>query len=347
MKTRNIKKSIVAGVTAALAVTAAFSVRLNGNTAAAATATETNGCYTLVAAGTETQACTTITYANNSSDFTLEFDLLKSVDGGSFGFVNGKKSALDLSAEDFGGADYFLSNEEGVVSSSKASTMEFESGYRYILEVKRGEGIVRFSRKPYAIYTTVAAEKLGDWTLEESNANMFGLVVRSDENDATWALIDNWKLSTSSGNSYETFEKTPLSMYGMSSNENGYAQLFKGAYYNVVFMTESGAVIKKVRAQEYTALTCSAPKIEGQKHVGWSEDVTCIQKDMVVLPVYEALPPAIDSSSDSAVDSSSTETSVSGGMQCGGNIDGFGAGGVLIALALSVGCLWKGRREER
>ena len=342
MNKQNVKHIFVAAVAASVL----FGVMpKNEQVTAQAAASETNGCYTMVATGTDTADGVTVMYFNNSSDFTFEFDLIKAPKHGEMGFINAKKSSLDLTAADFNGADAFFFGTDSADSNTETT---FVAGYRYRMEMNRAEGVLRLSKKSYRNESS-AYTSMGNFTMQATGTTMFGLAVRSDGAQSAWALIDNCKVSTSAGSSYETFESAPKGMYPLSSNENGYAELHKGPQYTVVFMDTQGRTIKTVLAREYTALSCKAPAVEGMVHVGWSEDIWCVTKDMIVTPVYETMPEKEDSSTaDSSVtDSSNTQSGTeNGGMDCNSTLSIYGALSVLPILVCGAWILKKGDKEE-
>lgn len=249
---------------------------------------EENESYSMVAATETTGEGMLVAYLDGKGDVTLEFDVLKAITSGHFGVISAEKDKLKLSAVDGWDADYLMVSAAGTCIRTvdmKKSDFTFDSGYRYRIDLDRTSGQISISRKENGsndyqeVYYSILTRK---------SADIFGFALQSLGNNSAWSVIDNVEATLADGTKVsDSFEGDKQVLQILKENESSYAEVYQGPKYHVVFMDSKGNVVKTADVSQYSHVSCQMPDEKNLVHTGWSEDVSCVTKDLIVYPIYE------------------------------------------------------------
>lgn len=299
---------------------------------------EENGAYILNAVPIAEEVGVATLFMATNGDVKFEFDLLKGIENGYFGFAFGTGNSLSsLNGEYMG-----LSRTGKLISNGVTKpedSLRFIAGNRYKFEISKS--VLTISRHAYGVYSkSVSYEKIYSTKLK-TNSSAFGIFVQSDSQESAYVLLDNITVTNAKGTVYEnSFNDpyTPLSgMANSHSNDACYNNLYKGATYTVVFTDGNGKTVKIVEVCEYNYVYFDkVPPVEGKVLKGWSEDTNKVLKDMIVVPVYGEPEPELPPKQEEENNGGNS------GGGCGSSISMLGLG--VCALGVAV-FLFKGKKE--
>ena len=262
----------------------------------------------------------------------LSFDMLKTVSGGTMGFISTDKKNVSGDAE---GIFYEYS---------------FESGYNY--ELAFSDGKVTVSKRDFFAdkYETVDTKTV-------SKGGYLGVYARSDGKISASFMIDDFVCSDKNGvariidrfDIRQTDKRGAISKY---TNLGGYIDAYDDIMYTVAFVTESGDLIARQKVSEYNHVTFpETPRIEGYRFKEWKGDMKNIVKDGTCVAVYEEGEEPEPSESDSGNTSSNPSSDNGSEKISDGNTGKKGCGsavgftGGLAAIAASA-ILFIGRKRD-
>ena len=249
---------------------------------------EENGAYIVNAVPVADKEGVATLFASANGNLVIEFDLLKGIENGYFGFVYGTGNSLSS----LNGEYMALSRAGKIISNGVTqpdSSLRFIAGHRYKFELS--DSTLTISRHAYAVYSkTVAYEKIYSTKLT-TNGTSLGIFVKSDLDESAYVLLDNVTVTNAKGTVYENaFDDSYSAISGLTgahSNDGCYNNTYRGATSTVVFTDGNGKTIKVVEACEYTYAFCDeVAEVEGKVLKGWSDDTNKVLKDMIVVPVY-------------------------------------------------------------
>ena len=280
-----------------------------------------NNAYCITATGTETDGGNTLVYTQGTGDVEISFDMLKNVENGYFGvvftFETGIKNFLNRD-------NYTLFSAEGtqVKSASLAGSEDFVfvEGYSYKITFSKAQKTMAIASRAFGDATEYTTEY--STAIKAGASGVCGLAVMTENARSATVVIDNLYILEDGKKVVESdFDKTAPALLSVSSHEGGCADIYDRPKYRVVFVDENGEVLQERYVCQYNYAVCNnIPEAEGKYFFGWSQDVTNVQKDLIVYPIYTdengtPILPEIpeDSSSseeDSSVNSATSDSSV-------------------------------------
>lgn len=198
----------------------------------------------------------------------LSFDMLKTVSGGTMGFISTDKKNVSGDAE---GIFYEYS---------------FESGYNY--ELAFSDGKVTVSKRDFFAdkYEPVDTKTV-------SKGGYLGVYARSDGKISASFMIDDFVCSDKNGvariiDRFDIRQSDKRGAISKYTNLGGYIDTYDDIMYTVAFITESGDLIARQKVSEYNHVTFpEPPRIEGYRFKEWKGDMKNIVKDGTCVAVYE------------------------------------------------------------
>lgn len=262
----------------------------------------------------------------------LSFDMLKTVSGGTMGFISTDKKNVSGDAE---GIFYEYS---------------FESGYNY--ELAFSDGKVTVSKRDFFAdkYEPVDTKTV-------SKGGYLGVYARSDGKISASFMIDDFVCSDKNGvariiDRFDIRQPDKRGAISKYSNLCGYIDAYDDIMYTVAFITESGDLIARQKVSEYNHVTFpEPPRIEGYRFKEWKGDMKNIVKDGTCVAVYEEGEEPEPGESDSGNTSSNPSSDNGSEKISDGNTGKKGCGsavgftGGLAAIAASA-ILFIGRKRD-
>lgn len=262
----------------------------------------------------------------------LSFDMLKTVSGGTMGFISTDKKNVSGDAE---GIFYEYS---------------FESGYNY--ELAFSDGKVTVSKRDFFAdkYEPVDTKTV-------SKGGYLGVYARSDGKISASFMIDDFVCSDKNGvariiDRFDIRQSDKRGAISKYTNLGGYIDTYDDIMYTVAFITESGDLIARQKVSEYNHVTFpEPPRIEGYRFKEWKGDMKNIVKDGTCVAVYEEGEEPEPGESDSGNTSSNPSSDNGSEKISDGNTGKKGCGsavgftGGLAAIAASA-ILFIGRKRD-
>lgn len=262
----------------------------------------------------------------------LSFDMLKTVSGGTMGFISTDKRNVSGDAE---GIFYEYS---------------FESGYNY--ELAFSDGKVTVSKRDFFAdkYEPVDTKTV-------SKGGYLGVYARSDGKISASFMIDDFVCSDKNGvariiDRFDIRQSDKRGAISKYTNLGGYIDTYDDIMYTVAFITESGDLIARQKVSEYNHVTFpEPPRIEGYRFKEWKGDMKNIVKDGTCVAVYEEGEEPEPGESDSGNTSSNPSSDNGSEKISDGNTGKKGCGsavgftGGLAAIAASA-ILFIGRKRD-
>ena len=262
----------------------------------------------------------------------LSFDMLKTVSGGTMGFISTDKKNVSGDAE---GIFYEYS---------------FESGYNY--ELAFSDGKVTVSKRDFFAdkYEPVDTKTV-------SKGGYLGVYARSDGKISASFMIDDFVCSDKNGvariiDRFDIRQSDKRGAISKYTNLGGYIDTYDDIMYTVAFITESGNLIARQKVSEYNHVTFpEPPRIEGYRFKEWKGDMKNIVKDGTCVAVYEEGEEPEPGESDSGNTSSNPSSDNGSEKISDGNTGKKGCGsavgftGGLAAIAASA-ILFIGRKRD-
>jgi len=362
-------------VLAALALTAVMAFGATGVNARAAEEIEANkAAYVLavgeIPTGEYVQNGITVYHTKiGDGNAVMSFDLLYLSKAGRFGLTMGNITTVTelqgLEAEAILEAhkDYILTGKNGVDSTVEvAEDFRFTAGKNYRFTVDATAKTFKLESKAIgANDSAYATEAEGACTFESSN--MIGMLTVSEGMTSGTAIIDNLFISDLAGdaiyvnNNFDASSSVKAGSmkikYNVEGADSDFVFKHQNTNHTVRFIDEAGNLLATQVVCVYGSATAPvAPEKEGYHHVGWSEDIVRIEKDMLVYPIYaegEAPDPTPGPGTDPnpnpgpGTDTESSSTGTNSGTSspakeggCGGAIAGGFAGVIALAGAAIV-----------
>ena len=262
----------------------------------------------------------------------LSFDMLKTVSGGTMGFISTDKKNVSGDAE---GIFYEYS---------------FESGYNY--ELAFSDGKVTVSKRDFFAdkYEPVDTKTV-------SKGGYLGVYARSDGKISASFMIDDFVCSDKNGvariiDRFDIRQSDKRGTISKYTNLGGYIDTYDDIMYTVAFITESGDLIARQKVSEYNHVTFpEPPRIEGYRFKEWKGDMKNIVKDGTCVAVYEEGEEPEPGESDSGNTSSNPSSDNGSEKISDGNTGKKGCGsavgftGGIAAIAVSA-ILFIGRKRD-
>lgn len=262
----------------------------------------------------------------------LSFDMLKTVSGGTMGFISTDKKNVSGDTE---GIFYEYS---------------FESGYNY--ELAFSDGKVTVSKRDFFAdkYEPVDTKTV-------SKGGYLGVYARSDGKISASFMIDDFVCSDKNGvariiDRFDIRQSDKRGAISKYTNLGGYIDTYDDIMYTVAFITESGDLIARQKVSEYNHVTFpEPPRIEGYRFKEWKGDMKNIVKDGTCVAVYEEGEEPEPGESDSGNTSSNPSSDNGSEKISDGNTGKKGCGsavgftGGLAAIAASA-ILFIGRKRD-
>lgn len=262
----------------------------------------------------------------------LSFDMLKTVSGGTMGFISTDKKNVSGDAE---GIFYEYS---------------FESGYNY--ELAFSDGKVTVSKRDFFAdkYEPVDTKTV-------SKGGYLGVYARSDGKISASFMIDDFVCSDKNGvariiDRFDIRQSDKRGAISKYTNLGGYIDAYDDIMYTVAFITESGDLIARQKVSEYNHVTFpETPRIDGYRFKEWKGDIKNVVKDGTCVAVYEEGEEPQPSESDSGKTSTNPSSDNNSGKDPDGNSGKKGCGsavgftGGLAAIAASA-ILFIGRKRD-
>lgn len=352
--------SLACVATVCLTVT---SVAVKANAAAATDLPDNYGAY-IVASGEILGGDGWTTYYTKIGDGNgvMTFDLLSANKFGYFGLICGDSSQVnDLNAL----KDYALFGK-GVKTTLDLGSIDFAftAGHTYRATFNASGKKLSLEEKDVDKGDDAYA-LIFEANTTFTKSNVIGMAALSDGTSSATVIIDNLSISDLKGktayvnNSFDNGATVKdgsmkIGVYNTQTKETskiGSVYLHKDALCTIRFVDESGNLIATQKVCLYgNAGSPVAPEKEGLEHIGWSESLIGIRKDMTVYPIYgvpaDPVTPPDDNPPDEKPDdnpSDKTDEETKGG--CGGILSA--ASGFVSVLAVSGVAVALKRRENR
>lgn len=250
-----------------------------------------NTAYTITATGVEGQDGFVASYYRSKKTKIVTFDLLKTLENGSFGFImtddtdNVEQYQLLTEYATFT-ANGTLIGSNGAQSSSN---VVWEKGNNYKFELN-GSLVEIYSK---AIFYQEEYSLVSKITFDNAKHDVFGLCAISSGINSANCIIDNLTYLDEEGETvlYNGFNYSNIGDKGtlrVYSDLGGYAEKFDKQTFNVAFVDEFGNLISTQEVCEYNYATLpNAPNKKGYTFVGWNGNYSEIHGDTILYPTYK------------------------------------------------------------
>ena len=281
----------------------------------------------------------------------MTFDLLSITNFGWFGVICGDVNSV---------ADIETLKDYALFGKSTRTTLDlgdlefkFEEAYTYRFTVNADDKRIKLESKKttandaFSVVFDVAA------TFDKSTT--IGIAAISDGLASATAIIDNLLITDLTGfgyvdNSYNGDNSVKLgSMRITTSNVNCNVYKHKDIMYLIRFVDEQGNLFATQNVCLYGSVTApEAPEKEGYYCIGWSEDLSRVDSELLIYPIYaEGQAPSTESSSslpEQSTGGDTTSETVSGTSgsestaqkSCGGSMSVMGSVFGITAMGIAV-----------
>ena len=235
-----------------------------------------------------------------TSDCIMEFDLLDVKNNGAIAFfagANGKGCDLSSSAEYFCkfNADGTVEGGNGFEYGEERYALTGGVSLRAIFDLSNGKFVLQSKSvlDNSLSYQTVLSIPVNE---ERGNGGYCGVQVVSAAESNAYVVIDNFFLSDGDFETtyYNDFnDQTACGLTyrsefgGVVYDESDDALYYADPCYDVVFMDYDGTVLSRQRVNRFNyAQFDYEGELAGSDFVGWSADVSCVTKNLTVLPTF-------------------------------------------------------------
>lgn len=283
MKARTVIQVLIFAMILAVAIIPSSSI-------VKAESADKNSAYIVNASGIEEEDGFIASYYRSNKTVRISFDVLKTIEKGSFGVILAKSSD-DIEYYQTA-ANYFAfsANGEMVATNGAVSSNDvvWEKGKNYCFDINGKEVIIKNRGYYQTEYKDIA--KI---TFTTEMKGVVGICAFSDGIYAANCIIDNLKYYDADGeevlrnrfNYSNIGDKGTLRVY---STHGSYAEKFDTVMFNVSFVDEAGNLLSQQKVCQYNyAEAPEAPYKKGYHFVRWSGDTTEINYDTTFYTIYE------------------------------------------------------------